>query len=145
MGCRHRQPDHTSALDARGRGRRERGGPDFPPLCGPLEALSEREAQQAFPGPATIIRPGLIVGVGEPSDRFTYWPLRIARGGEVLAPPANDPVQLIDARDLGEWVIRLKATLAFYQQQTEERKAQLRAGLSAEREAQVLAERRARG
>lgn len=85
------------------------------------------------------------MGVGDPSDRFTYWPVRIARGGEVLAPPANDPVQLIDARDLGEWVIRLKATLAFYQQQTEERKAQLRAGLSAEREAQVLAERRARG
>jgi len=63
----------------------------------------------------------------------------------VLASPANDPVQLIDARDLGEWVIRLKATLAFSQQQTEERKAQLRAGLSAEREAQVLAAWRARG
>ena len=213
-------------------------GPAFPPLYGPLKALAEREAQQAFPGRATIIRPGLIVGVGDPSDRFTYWPVRIARGGHVLAPPANDPVQLIDARDLGEWVIRccerkvygvfnvtgpaarftvqqmlegtraaldakatfthatsaflaaqqppvqgwsdlpvwispqgdtagftqrsiakalgqgltfrpfadtVKETMAFYQQQTEERKAQLRAGLSAEREAQVLAAWQARG
>ncbi len=81
------------------------GGPDFPPLYGPLKALAEREAQRAFADRATIIRPGLIVGVGDPSDRFTYWPVRIARGGAVLAPPAIDPVQLIDARDLGEWVI----------------------------------------
>lgn len=213
-------------------------GPAFPPLYGPLKALAERAAQQAFPGRATIVRPGLIVGVGDPSDRFTYWPVRIARGGNVLAPPASDPVQLIDARDMGEWVIRccerkvygvfnatgpaarftvqqmlegtraaldakaafthatsaflaaqqppvhgwsdlpvwippqgdtagftqrsiakalaqgltfrpfadtVKATMAFYQQQSEERKAQLRAGLSAEREAQVLAAWRPRG
>ena len=212
-------------------------GPAFPPLYGPLKALSEREAQRAFPGAATIIRPGLIVGVGDTSDRFTYWPVRIARGGEVLAPPAVDPVQLIDARDLGEWVIRccerktygvfnatgpatrftvkemlegtraalgaratfthvtnafletqqppvngwsdlpvwvppegdvagftqrsiaralaggltfrpfadtVKATLAFYEQQTEERKAQLRAGLGADREAKLLTAWKAR-
>ncbi|MGE0813178.1 MAG: NAD-dependent epimerase/dehydratase family protein [Vicinamibacterales bacterium] len=81
-------------------------GPAFPPLYGPLKALSEQEAQRAFPGRATIIRPGLIVGVGDTTDRFTYWPVRIARGGEVLAPPADDPVQIIDARDLSEWVIR---------------------------------------
>ena len=81
-------------------------GPDYPPLYGPLKALSEQEAQQAFPGTATIIRPGLVVGVGDATDRFTYWPVRISRGGEVLAPPANDPVQIIDARDLSEWVIR---------------------------------------
>jgi len=80
--------------------------PEFMRFYGPLKALAEQEAQAAFPGRATIIRPGLIVGVGDPSDRFTYWPVRIARGGEVLAPPADDPVQLIDARDLGEWVIR---------------------------------------
>jgi 2'-hydroxyisoflavone reductase len=212
-------------------------GKDFMRLYGPLKALSEQEAQKAFPGRATIIRPGLIVGVGDQSDRFTYWPVRIARGGEVLAPPAGDPVQLIDARDLGEWVIRcaeqkvygvfnatgparrftvkemlegtraalgatatfthvtsafleaqqppvsgwsdlpvwvppegetagftqrsiaraldqgltfrpfadtVKETLAFYEKQTEARKAQLRAGLSAEREAQVLAAWKAR-
>jgi 2'-hydroxyisoflavone reductase len=207
-------------------------GPEFMPLYGPLKALSEQEAAKAFPGRATIIRPGLIVGVGDLTDRFTYWPVRISRGGTVLAPPADDPVQIIDARDLAEWTIRcceqqvygvynatgpatrftvrqmlegirstvgseatfvhapasflakqqppvrgwsdlpvwvppvgdtagftqrsiakalakgltfrpyadtVKETLAFYGQQTEERKAQLRAGLSAEREAAVLA------
>ena len=207
-------------------------GPEFAPLYGPLKALSEKEAEKAFPGRATVIRPGLIVGVGDPSDRFTYWPVRIARGGEVLAPPAADAVQFIDARDLGEWTIRccenrtygvfnatgpatrftvkqmlegirsaigatatfthataaflasqtppvrgwsdlpvwvpaegetagftqrsitkalskgltfrpfddtVKATLAFYNQQPDDRKAQLHAGLSAEREARALA------
>jgi 2'-hydroxyisoflavone reductase len=212
-------------------------GPEFMPLYGPLKALSEQEAEKAFPGRATIIRPGLIVGVGDLTDRFTYWPVRISRGGTVLAPPADDPVQIIDARDLAEWTIRcceqrvygvynatgpaarftvrqmlegikstvgstatfvhapasflekqqppvrgwsdlpvwvppvgdtagftqrsiaralakgltfrpyadtVKETLAFYAQQTEERKAQLRAGLSAEREAAVLAAWKAR-
>lgn len=207
-------------------------GPDVMRLYGALKALSEQEAESAFPGRTTIIRPGLIVGVGDTSDRFTYWPVRIARGGEVLAPPADDPVQLIDARDLGEWTIRccenqtygafnatgpakrftvremlegirttigaratltytanaflqrqtppvagwsdlpvwlppegetagftqrsiaqalgkgltfrpfadtVRETLAFYNQQPEDRKAQLRAGIGAEREAQVLA------
>ena len=210
-------------------------GPAFPPLYGPLKALAEQEAQKAFPGRATIIRPGLIVGVGDASDRFTYWPVRIAKGGEVLAPPADHPVQIIDARDLSEWVIRcceqqvygvfnatgpasrftvgqmlegtraalgsgatftyvtsaflaaqqvkpwsdlpvwvpaegdvagmtqrsiakavaagltfrpfadtVKVTMAFYEQQTDARKAQLRAGLAAEREAAVLAAWKAR-
>jgi len=212
-------------------------GPAYPPLYGPLKALSEQEAQRAFPGRTTIIRPGLIVGVGDTTDRFTYWPVRIARGGEVLAPPAADPVQIIDARDLGEWVVRcceqkvygvfnatgprerfavgqmldgirstlgasatfvhvtpafldqqeppinawsdlpvwvpasgetagftqrsiaralaagltfrpfpdtVRETMAFYRQQSEERKAQLRAGLSAEREAAALAAWKAR-
>jgi len=213
-------------------------GPEFLSLYGPLKALSEQEAEKAFPGRTTVIRPGLIVGVGDTSDRFTYWPVRIARGGEVLAPPADDPVQLIDARDLGEWTIRccetqtygvfnatgpakrftvremledirttlgaratltytttaflrsqtppvrgwsdlpvwlpsegetagftqrsiaralskglafrpfadtVKETLAFYAQQPEDRKAQLRAGISAEHEAQVLAAWTTRG
>jgi 2'-hydroxyisoflavone reductase len=207
-------------------------GPEFMPLYGPLKALSEQEAETAFPGRTTIIRPGLIVGVGDLTDRFTYWPVRISRGGTVLAPPAEDPVQIIDARDLAEWTIRcceqkvygvynatgpatrftvrqmlegikstvgsdatfvhapaaflekqqppvrgwsdlpvwvppvgdtagftqrsiakalakgltfrpypdtVKETLAFYARQTEERKAQLRAGLAADREAAVLA------
>lgn len=213
-------------------------GPDYPPLYGPLKALAEQEAQKAFPGRATIIRPGLIVGVGDATDRFTYWPVRISRGGTVLAPPADDPVQIIDARDLAEWTIRcceqqvygvfnatgpagrftvrqmldgiraatganatfvhataaflaaqqppvrgwsdlpvwvppqgetagftqrsiaravakgltfrpfadtVKETLAFYAAQSEERKTQLRAGLSADREAAVLAALKARG
>jgi 2'-hydroxyisoflavone reductase len=79
-----------------------------PTLYGPLKALSEREAEKWFPGRTTIIRPGLIVGPGDMTDRFTYWPVRIDRGGEVLAPgKPSDPVQFIDARDLGEWSIRV--------------------------------------
>lgn len=211
-------------------------GPSYPPLYGPLKALAEQEAQKAFPKTSTIIRPGLVVGVGDATDRFTYWPVRITRGGEVLAPPAEDPVQIIDARDLSEWAVRcceqrvygvynavgpssrfamgqmltriratlggtatfthvtsaflaeqkvapwsdlpvwlptdgefagaqlrsiskalakgltfrpfedtVKATMAYYQTQSEERRAQLRAGLSAEREAAVLAAWKARG
>jgi 2'-hydroxyisoflavone reductase len=75
---------------------------------GEMKVASEREAEKQFPGKTTIVRPGLIVGPGDTSDRFTYWPMRIARGGEVLAPgDGTDPVQFIDARDLAEWVIRL--------------------------------------
>ena len=75
---------------------------------GPLKALSEQEAQNAFPGKALIVRPGLIVGPRDETDRFTYWPVRIDRGGEVLAPgQPNDPVQIIDGRDLAEWIIRM--------------------------------------
>jgi 2'-hydroxyisoflavone reductase len=75
---------------------------------GELKALSEREAAYWFPGRATIIRPGLIVGPRDESDRFTYWPVRVDRGGEVLAPNTpNDPTQVIDARDLAEWTIRM--------------------------------------
>jgi 2'-hydroxyisoflavone reductase len=76
-------------------------------LYGPLKALSEQEAEKAFPGRATIIRPGLIVGPGDLTDRFTYWPVRVRRGGEILAPGTPlDPVQVIDARDLAEWTVR---------------------------------------
>ena len=75
---------------------------------GPLKALSEKEAEKWFPGKTLIIRPGLIVGPRDETDRFTYWPVRIDRGGEVLAPgDASDPVQFIDARDLAEWTIRM--------------------------------------
>lgn len=75
---------------------------------GPLKALSEQEAEKWFPGKTLIIRPGLIVGPRDETDRFTYWPLRIDRGGEVLAPGSpNDSVQFIDARDLAEWTIRM--------------------------------------
>jgi 2'-hydroxyisoflavone reductase len=76
-------------------------------LYGPLKALSEKEAERWFPGITTVIRPGLIVGPGDESDRFTYWPVRIDRGGDVLAPgDGGDPVQFVDARDLAEWTIR---------------------------------------
>jgi 2'-hydroxyisoflavone reductase len=75
---------------------------------GALKALCERAAEKAMPGKVTVVRPGLIVGPGDPSDRFTYWPVRVARGGEVLAPGTpSDPVQLIDVRDLAEWTVAM--------------------------------------
>jgi 2'-hydroxyisoflavone reductase len=75
---------------------------------GPLKALSEQETEKWFPGKSLIIRPGLIVGPRDETDRFTYWPVRIDRGGEVLAPGnPSDPVQFIDGRDLAAWTIRM--------------------------------------
>lgn len=80
-------------------------------LYGALKAASEREARKWFGDAVTIIRPGLIVGPGDETDRFSYWPVRLARGGEVLAPgDGSDPVQIIDARDLAEWTIRMAET-----------------------------------
>ena len=73
-----------------------------------LKTLSEEEARKQFGERVTIVRPGYIVGPRDETDRFTYWPHRIAAGGEVLVPgDGNDPVQIIDGRDLGEWMIRL--------------------------------------
>lgn len=74
---------------------------------GPLKALCEKAAEDAMPGRATNIRPGLIVGPGDPTDRYTYWPVRVAKGGEVLAPGTpRDPVQMVDVRDLAEFIVR---------------------------------------
>ncbi len=73
---------------------------------GPLKVLAEQAAEAAMPGRVLIPRPGLIVGPHDPTDRFTYWPARVARGGEVLAPDGPDvPVQFIDARDLAAWTL----------------------------------------
>lgn len=75
---------------------------------GPLKALCEQVVEDVMPGRALNIRPGLIVGPHDPTGRFTYWPVRVARGGEVLAPGRPERrVQIIDARDLAEWIIRL--------------------------------------
>lgn len=73
---------------------------------GPLKALCEQAAEAAMPGRVLTVRPGLIVGPQDPSDRFTYWPWRVARGGTYAAPegPAV-PVQVIDARDLAAWML----------------------------------------
>lgn len=84
---------------------------------GPLKALCEEAVEQNLPGRTLIIRPGLIVGPHDPTDRFTYWPVRVARGGDVLAPenPAV-PVQIIDGRDLAHFTLQLieqKATGIF--------------------------------
>jgi 2'-hydroxyisoflavone reductase len=78
------------------------------PLYGPLKVLCERVAEEAMPGRVLTIRPGLVVGPWDYHESFTCWVRRIAKGGEVLAPGRpNRPVQLIDARDLAEWTIRL--------------------------------------
>jgi 2'-hydroxyisoflavone reductase len=75
---------------------------------GPLKALCEQAVAEALPRRALIVRPGLIVGPYDPTDRFSYWPHRVARGGEMLAPGRPErPVQVIDARDLAEWILRM--------------------------------------
>jgi 2'-hydroxyisoflavone reductase len=81
---------------------------------GALKTQSEQEVAKQYPGIHTIIRPGLIVGPLDKSDRFTYWPVRIDKGGEVLAPGnPTDPVQFIDSRDLAEWMIRMAEARMF--------------------------------
>lgn len=75
---------------------------------GALKALCEQAAEESMPGRVLVIRPGLIVGPHDPTDRFTYWPCRVAQGGEVLAPDKPQlPTQFIDARDLAEWTVRM--------------------------------------
>ncbi|KAA3646434.1 MAG: NAD-dependent epimerase/dehydratase family protein [Chloroflexi bacterium] len=79
-----------------------------PETYGALKALCEQTVETALPGRTLVIRPGLIVGPYDPTDRFTYWPWRVAQGGRVLAPgDGSSPAQLIDARDLAEWNLRL--------------------------------------
>ena len=75
---------------------------------GALKAACERAAEAAMPGRVLVVRPGLIVGPGDPTDRFTYWPVRLAEGGEVLAPgTGDDPIQVVDVRDLGRWMVEM--------------------------------------
>ena len=75
---------------------------------GPLKALCEQAVQEIYKERALIVRPGLIVGPHDPTDRFTYWPVRVARGGEVLAPERPEvPIQIIDVRDLSDFIIQL--------------------------------------
>lgn len=75
---------------------------------GPLKALCEHAVIDAYGQRAAIVRPGLIVGPHDPTDRFTYWPRRAARGGKVLAPmPQERRVQVIDVRDLADWMIAI--------------------------------------
>jgi 2'-hydroxyisoflavone reductase len=73
---------------------------------GPLKALCEQAAEKHMPGKVTVIRPGLIVGPRDKTDRFTYWPARVKKGGKVLAPgDGSDFIQFIDVRDLSEWMV----------------------------------------
>jgi len=73
---------------------------------GPLKTLCEDAVREHFGDRSTIVRAGLIVGPQDTSDRFTYWPRRIAERGDVLCPPDLDqPVQFVDVRDLAEWMV----------------------------------------
>lgn len=93
------QLDRAYALDTSGE-------PSYGDLYGGLKALSEQAAEEAMPGRVLVVRPGLIVGPYDYTDRFTYWVVRVARGGEVLAPGRSArPVQFIDARDMAEWIM----------------------------------------
>jgi nucleoside-diphosphate-sugar epimerase len=75
---------------------------------GALKALAEQAVAETYPDAHANVRPGLIVGPYDPTGRFTYWPHRVARGGEVAAPaPADDRVQFVDVRDLAEWIVGL--------------------------------------
>ena len=75
---------------------------------GALKAACERVVEESFGERGTMARAGLIAGPYDPTDRFTYWPRRLAEGGDVLAPGDPDaPVQLVDARDLAAWLVRL--------------------------------------
>ncbi|HET9866459.1 MAG TPA: NAD-dependent epimerase/dehydratase family protein, partial [Nitrospira sp.] len=75
---------------------------------GPLKALCEKAVQELYRERALIVRPGLIVGPHDPTDRFTYWPVRVARGGDVLAPQKPEaPIQVVDVRDLADFIIKL--------------------------------------
>ena len=89
----------------------EPGSEDVGEHYGALKALCEHEVERAFPDSSTLVRAGLIVGPHDPTGRFTYWPHRIARGGDVLVPgPAWRQVQFVDVRDLAEWMLRAAET-----------------------------------
>ncbi|WP_426447928.1 NAD-dependent epimerase/dehydratase family protein [Paenibacillus sp. S-38] len=79
---------------------------DIPNHYGALKARCEQVLDGVMPGRVLTVRPGLIVGPKDPTDRFTYWPVRMSRGGEMLCPGRGDSeVQFIDVRDLAQWTV----------------------------------------
>jgi 2'-hydroxyisoflavone reductase len=78
---------------------------ESPEVYGALKVLCERAAEARFPGRTLVLRSGLVVGPHDHTERFSYWPRRVARGGPVLAAEPDQPAQFIDARDLGSWAI----------------------------------------
>ena len=81
--------------------------PDRARHYGPQKAACERVVAAAFGERALVVRPGLIVGPGDRTGRFSYWPWRALAGGEILVPDVSgdDPIQLIDVRDLADWIV----------------------------------------
>jgi 2'-hydroxyisoflavone reductase len=117
-GSRHGIDEHSPLAVYKGRDAmaetQESLRADMENLYGSLKALSEAEVRKHFGERTTIVRPGYIVGPRDETDRFTYWPLRVAQGGEMLVPgDGQDPIQIIDGRDLGEWMIRLAEARAY--------------------------------
>ena len=101
-------PDGLDPYQPDQRNERQLAASSNPANYGAFKARAEVEVQNQYPGINTIIRPNLIVGPLDRTDRFTYWPARIDKGGEVLAPDKpEDPCQFIDSRDLAEWMIRM--------------------------------------
>lgn len=74
---------------------------------GALKVLCERQVYRAFGDRASVVRPGLVAGPFDPTDRFTYWPVRFDAGGDVLAPQRSSRLQYIDARDLARFIVNL--------------------------------------
>lgn len=98
------QLDKANAIDASG----QASALTYGAMYGGLKALCEQAAEEVFPNRVLVIRPGLIVGPNDYTDRFTYWVVRTARGGEVLTPaPADRYVQFIDVRDVAGWTMRM--------------------------------------
>jgi 2'-hydroxyisoflavone reductase len=90
---------HTASADPASESIEDYGG---------LKALCEQIVEARYGERALVVRPGLIVGPHDPTGRFTYWPHRVARGGDVLVPGLRgDLKQFIDVRDLGEWLVRM--------------------------------------
>jgi 2'-hydroxyisoflavone reductase len=102
-------PDEYAAVHVLGPGAEEAEESDE--IYGGRKAAGERIVEEAFGDAALVVRPGLIVGPHDPTGRFTYWPHRVARGGETLAPGSpDDPVQFIDVRDLAAWIVHTSAS-----------------------------------
>ncbi|MPY97148.1 MAG: NAD-dependent epimerase/dehydratase family protein [Actinophytocola sp.] len=76
-----------------------------PGLYGAIKVASENAVRDALEGRAFIVRPGLITGPGDRSDRFGYWPARFTRGGRVVVPDVEQEIQYVDVRDLAEWIV----------------------------------------
>lgn len=103
-GLNEEQTKRAGEIDSQG----ELTGATLGDMYGALKARCEREAEKAMPGKILQVRSGLIVGSYDPTDRFTYWAMRVAQGGEVLAPGSpNRFVQMIDARDLSAWIVKM--------------------------------------